>query len=138
LFRHGEYLIKVGLSAPPCHTKTFLFKRGRRRGDFTERDRLVLTVLQPHHRRLYRAAAARRRAYAALAVLEQVDEQTALVVLAARDTIDVATARAGMLLRAHFFDDAQGASLPREVVEWLRGGSREPLHVHGRARLSVA
>lgn len=108
MFRHGEYLIKVGLSAPPWHTKTFLFERGRRRGDFTERDRLVLNVLQPHHTRLYRAAAARKRAYAALAVLEQVDEPTALVVPAARDTIDVVTARAGMLLRAYFFGDVQG------------------------------
>jgi hypothetical protein len=91
------------------HTKTLLFERGGRRGDFTERDRLVLNVLQPDHTRLYRAAAARRRAYAALAVLE-VDEQTALVVLAVRDTIDVATARAPVLLRAYFFDDVQGVA----------------------------
>jgi hypothetical protein len=114
--RHGAGADVLPARRPPLtrvptdrdHTKTLLFERGGRRGDFTERDRLVLNVLQPDHTRLYRAAAARRRAYAALAVLEQVDEQTALVVLAVRDTIDVATARAPVLLRAYFFDDVQG------------------------------
>ncbi len=44
---HTEYELEVPLPSPLWHTKTFLFGRGGGR-DFTERDRLLLDLLQPH------------------------------------------------------------------------------------------
>lgn len=55
-----EYELEVGIPSPLSHTKTFLFDRGVGR-DFSERDRLVLDLLQPHLRRLYEIAELRRR-----------------------------------------------------------------------------
>jgi hypothetical protein len=54
-----EYELEVAISSPFSHTKTFLFDRGAGR-DFSERDRLVLNLLQPHLRRLYEIAELRR------------------------------------------------------------------------------
>jgi hypothetical protein len=44
----------VAIPSPLDHTKTFLFDDGRR--DFTERDRALLNLLQPHLAQLDRAA----------------------------------------------------------------------------------
>jgi hypothetical protein len=41
-----NHTLNIALPSPPWHTKTFMFRRIR--GDFTERDRLVLERLQPH------------------------------------------------------------------------------------------
>jgi hypothetical protein len=54
-----EYGLAVAIPSPPWHLKDFGFSRTGNR-DFTERDRLVLDVLQPHLARLWRAARARR------------------------------------------------------------------------------
>jgi hypothetical protein len=58
-----EYELEVGIPSPLTHTKTFLLDDGRR--DFTERDRALLNLLQPHFAALYRAAEVRRFADAA-------------------------------------------------------------------------
>jgi len=51
--------LEVGIPSPRSHTKTFLFDRGPGR-DFSERDRRVLNLLQPHLCRLYEVARVRR------------------------------------------------------------------------------
>jgi DNA-binding CsgD family transcriptional regulator len=61
-----EYELNVAIPSPPWHTKTFLFDRGRGSRDFTERDRLVLDLLQPHLARLWQRAHERRPASARL------------------------------------------------------------------------
>jgi DNA-binding CsgD family transcriptional regulator len=55
-----EYELEVGIPSPRSHTKTFLFDR-RRGPDFTERDRDLLNLLQPHLCRLYAIAELRHR-----------------------------------------------------------------------------
>jgi DNA-binding CsgD family transcriptional regulator len=54
-----EYELEVGIPSPRSHTKTFLFDRSRG-PDFTERDRDLLNLLQPHLCRLYAIAELRR------------------------------------------------------------------------------
>jgi DNA-binding CsgD family transcriptional regulator len=54
-----DYQLEVGIPSPRSHTKTFLFDR-RRGPDFTERDRDLLNLLQPHLCRLYAIAELRR------------------------------------------------------------------------------
>jgi DNA-binding CsgD family transcriptional regulator len=56
-----EHELEVAIPSPLSHTKTFLFDRGPGR-DFTERDRTVLNVLQPHLVRLYELARLRSAA----------------------------------------------------------------------------
>jgi DNA-binding CsgD family transcriptional regulator len=55
-----EHELEVGIPSPLVHTKTFLFDRGVGR-DFSERERLVLNLLQPHLARLYELAELKRR-----------------------------------------------------------------------------
>lgn len=56
-----QHELNVALPSPPWHTKTFLFDRAPGSPDFTERDRLVLDLLQPHLARLWRRAHEPRR-----------------------------------------------------------------------------
>jgi DNA-binding CsgD family transcriptional regulator len=51
----ADHELEVAIPSPLSHTKTFLFDRGPGR-DFSERDRAVLNVLQPHLARLYELA----------------------------------------------------------------------------------
>jgi DNA-binding CsgD family transcriptional regulator len=55
-----EHELEVGIPSPLVHTKTFHFDRGAGR-DFSERERLVLNLLQPHLARLYELAELKRR-----------------------------------------------------------------------------
>ena len=123
-----EYQMSVGLDAPLSHTKVFILDRMGGR-DFTERDRAVLNLLRPHLASLYAAAQVRRRARAALALLERTE--AALVVLGKRDRLEYATPEAQRLLAAYF--RADGATLPEELAAWLpeqrRAQTPEPLKV---------
>jgi DNA-binding CsgD family transcriptional regulator len=66
----------VAIPSPLWHTKTFIFDRGPGR-DFTERDRRVLDMLQPHLARLWRAAQVRRQLRTALARLDETTQPEA-------------------------------------------------------------
>jgi DNA-binding CsgD family transcriptional regulator len=124
-FRPGdiERELSVAIPSPPWHTKTFLFNRPRGR-DFTERDRLVLDLLQPHFGRLWRAAQTRRRLRAAIAALESASEQDprGLIVLAPDGRIDFASPSARRLIREHFGVPPEG-DLPPALARWLESGS---------------
>ena len=56
---HVEYELEVSIPSPLWHTKTFLFGRSGGR-DFSERDRLLLDLLQPHLARIWLAARTHR------------------------------------------------------------------------------
>jgi DNA-binding CsgD family transcriptional regulator len=92
--------------------------------DFTERDRLVLDLLQPHFGRLWRAAQTRRRLRAAIGALESVSEQDprGLIVLAADGCIEFASPPARRLIREHFGLSPEG-ELPPALAKWLESGS---------------
>jgi DNA-binding CsgD family transcriptional regulator len=119
-----ERELDVAIPSPPWHTKTFLFDRPQGRRDFTERDRLVLDLLQPHFGRLWRAAQTRRRLQAALAALESASEleSRGLVFLTSDGRIDFATPSARTLIRNHF-GVAPGHDLPPALAQWAESGS---------------
>ena len=123
-----EYELSVGLDAPLSHTKVFILERFGGR-DFTERDRNVLTLLQPHLAKMYETAQLRRAVREALALLERTE--AALVVLEAADRVGYATPEARRLLGTYFH--VSGDRLPDEIAEWLReqrqAASTEPLTV---------
>jgi DNA-binding CsgD family transcriptional regulator len=56
----AEHVMTVPLPAPPGRTRDFVFDRGPGAG-FTETERMMLTLLQPHLYEIYKEAERRRR-----------------------------------------------------------------------------
>jgi DNA-binding CsgD family transcriptional regulator len=109
-----EYEMEIGIPSPLSHTKTFLFDDARR--DFTERDRALLNLLQPHFVQLHRAAATRRFVDSARAVLEDGRDlgDRGLVIFDARGAIEVASPVARVLLDGYRAERAVGAWLAEQ------------------------
>ena len=124
---HTEYELEVPLPSPLWHTKTFLFGRGGGR-DFTERDRLLLDLLQPHLARIWLAARTHRLLSSALAELDRVDEHNprGVILLGLGGEIEFASPPSERLLR-EFFPARSGELLPAALAEWLESGDAKPL-----------
>ena len=122
-----EYEVEVAIPSPLWHTKTFLFNRSGGR-DFTERDRLVLDLLQPHLARLWQGARTRRLLSVALAELDRVDEHDCrgVILLGLGGEVEFASPPIHRLLR-EFFPATTGERLPTALVEWLESGDAKPL-----------
>lgn len=122
-----EYQLEVSIPSPPWHTKTFLFNRSGGGRDFTERDRLVLDLLQPHLGRLWHGARTRRLLKAALASLGQASERDSRgVILLVDGEVEFASAPARRLL-SEFFPGVSADRLPVALEEWLESGAVSPL-----------
>jgi DNA-binding CsgD family transcriptional regulator len=115
-----EYELEVAIPSPFEHTKTLLFDDARR--DFGERERALLNLLQPHLVQLHRAAAVRRVAESARAVLEDASDlgEHGVLVVDARGMIEVANPHARRLLD-EYAADATGDRdrLPAPFARWL-------------------
>ena len=133
-----EREMSVPIPSPLWHTKTFLFDRAGSR-DFTERDRLVLNLLQPHLARISAAARTRRLLRSTLAELERGTEDDArgVVFLDAVGEVEFASPPVRRLLH-DFFEAKSGARLPTEVATWLGLGSKKLVRRKGTRELTVA
>ena len=133
-----ERELSVPIPSPPWHTKTFLFHRGRGASDFTERDRELMTLLQPHFARLWRAAETRRLLRAAFDCLDSASEQDVhgVVLLAPDGRIAFASPAARRLLR-DYVGESRGADLPPALADWLESGALVLTHVDGDRCLTV-
>jgi DNA-binding CsgD family transcriptional regulator len=129
--------LSVPIPSPLWHTKTFLFDRANGK-DFTERDRLVLDLLQPHFAAIFQAARSQRQLKAALAELEHVSETDTrgILLLTLAGDIEFASPPASRLLR-EFFGAESGGRLPRELARWLDTGSARLVARRGDRELSV-
>jgi DNA-binding CsgD family transcriptional regulator len=132
-----DHELNVAIPSPPWHTKTFLFDRGPGR-DFTERDRLVLDLLQPHLGRLWSAAQTRRRLRGALTALESEAEEQArgVIVLAPGGGVDVVSPAARRLVREYFGALCE-TELPSELADWLESGARTLARQRDDRRLTI-
>jgi DNA-binding CsgD family transcriptional regulator len=133
-----EYELVVPIPSPLWHTKTFLFGRSGGR-DFTERDRLLLDLLQPHLARIWLAARTRRLLSSALAELDRVDEHDprGVILLGLGGEVEFASPPTERLLR-EFFPARSGGRLPAALVAWLESGDTKPLiRRRGERRLTV-
>ena len=140
-FRTGgvEHELVVAIPSPLWHTKTFIVDRPGRR-DFTERDRLVLDLLQPHLARLWQAARTRRLLSAALAELDRVDERDrrGVILRGPGDEIEFASPPAERLLR-EYFSATSGGRLPSALADWLESDGATPfVRRRGARQLRVA
>ncbi len=134
-----EHELNVPIPSPLWHTKTFLFDRGRESRDFTERDRLILDLLQPHLTRLWHAARSRRQLRAALAELDRADEHDTRGVVLLGDGTEVSFASPPAQRLLHqFFPPATGGRLPAALADWLEADGGQPFvrQLDGR-RLTV-
>ena len=133
-----EYELNVAIPSPIWHTKTVLLaRRGGR--DFTERDRLVLDLLQPHLTRLWNAARTRRLLAAALAELDHTDESDArgVILMGMSSEIEFASPPAHRLLR-HFFPATAVGQLPVAIADWIESDTGQSLtRRRGADRLTV-
>ena len=121
-----EHSLTVAIPSPLWRTMGFAFER--RSGDFGERDRRVLDLLQPHLVRIWRAARTRRVLASALRGLDQAPEgeSRGVVVVRPPSQLEYASPPARRLLREFFPTRSDG--LPGELVSWLDGAA-EPLVV---------
>ena len=134
-----EYELNVAIPSPPWHTKTFLFERRGGR-DFTERDRRVLDVLQPHLARLWRAAQLRRRLGAALASLDESsdqDGQGVLLLAPGGAHVEFASPAARRLLE-QFLGEQPNDQTPEALFAWFESGSPTFVCRRGRDRLTIS
>jgi DNA-binding CsgD family transcriptional regulator len=132
-----ERELSLAIPSPPWHTKTFIFDR-RRGPDFTERNRRMLDLLQPHLVRLWHAAQTRRRLRAALVALESsfdVDTR-GLIVLGPDARIEFATSSARKLVRKHFGVALDG-DLPSALAQWVEFDSPTLMRRAAGCRLTV-
>jgi DNA-binding CsgD family transcriptional regulator len=132
-----DHELNVGIPSPPWHTKTFLFDRAPGR-DFTERDRRVLDVLQPHLARLWTAARMRRQLRAAIEGLEQASEHdvSGVLLVAGDGLIELASPAARRLLHDYFGENGR-AELPPALTDWLRSGAATLVRRAGSNRLRI-
>ena len=132
-----EREVSIPIPSPPWHTKTFLFDRGPG-CDFTERDKNVLDLLQPHLARLWRAAETRRLLRAGFECLDSASEHEVhgVIVLAPHGRIAFASPAARRLLR-DYVGESRGADLPPALADWLESGAPVLTHAAGDCRLTV-
>lgn len=129
-----EHELNVPIPSPLWHTKTFLFDRADGR-DFTERDRLVLDLLQPHLARLWETAQTRRLLKAALARLDQSETDSSGVILLAGAERPGFTSPSARRLIRDFFQPEAGGRLPPELARWLEAGAEQPFSRHRNERV---
>jgi len=133
-----EYELEVSIPSPLWHTKTFLFGRSGGR-DFTERDRLLLDLLEPHLARFWLAGKTRRLLSSALAELDRIDEhdRRGVILLGLGGEVEFASPPTERLLR-EFFPATSGGRLPAALVEWFESKDAKPLiRRRGERRLTV-
>ena len=143
-FRHVEVDYQLGsqLLAPGCSVLAIMFQRTQ--ADFSERDRLVLTLLRPHLIRAYQNAEAFERLGALEALTDEWVHETARgVVVLSTDGRILRMNRPALRLMREYCGEPSGATgrLPEPLPAWLRehhsplgAGNRAP---HPRAPLVV-
>ncbi len=130
-----NYWIDVGLRSDGTHTRVFIFTRER--GDFSDRDRLLLDLLQPHLQRRHERVQAAVEAADALASLEEQagDDPRHVVLCSARGVIEFASPQSQRLL-ATYVEGANGR-LPEAVMSALRGREQPVVFERDGRRLTL-
>ena len=125
LFRPAEtnYLLSAVLPMPPGLVVGFSLHRRTR--DFTERDRTLLDLLEPHLVQAYERSLLR----AAVGSIEEASGRgdPSLVVLGLDGAVLWTSSDAEAALRRYFGRPAPGALLPERVAGWIRAGCPQPL-----------
>jgi DNA-binding CsgD family transcriptional regulator len=123
-----EHQLELGLPSPLSHTKTFIFDRAS--GDFSERDRLLLNVLQPHLIRRYARWAFEQRTAARLAEIADQGGDPTVLILGHDGRIEFAQ-RAVRRLLSDYFGEGERRLAPLPIRKWAEGAPLDDLLVDG-------
>jgi DNA-binding CsgD family transcriptional regulator len=132
-FRRYDFVDRmwIGISGPTWGGVAF-DRSGRRFGD---RDCQLARVLQPHLGELWREASVRRRLRAALAALDQ-EEEDGVLLMSCGGAVEFASASAQRILRDYFSTSA--VRMPEAIADWYASARMTPLVVAaGGTRLVV-
>ena len=117
----------VDLRDSTIHTRKFLFDSTGR--DFSERDRRVASLFQPHLATAYRNAAKRRLVAGALAATEAANEP--IVLLGPGGEAEYFSPAAHDLIEAYFGSNGR---LPAALADWHRSGASAPFVASSNGR----
>jgi DNA-binding CsgD family transcriptional regulator len=112
-----ERELEVALPSPMTHTKAFIFNRLDAARDFTERDRLLLQLLQPHLIRRYARWAIQQRVAAGLAEAARNGADPAVLILGHGGRIEFAQRAVRQLLSEYFGEGDHGVA-PMTIRAW--------------------
>ena len=118
-----EYELEVALPSPMTHTKTFIFNRLDPSRDFSERDRFLLQLLQPHLIRRYARWAIKKRAAAGLAEAAGNGADSGVLILGRGGRIEFAQ-RAVRRLLSDYFGEGDHGIAPTAIRDWVADGEQ--------------
>jgi DNA-binding NarL/FixJ family response regulator len=127
--------IDVGLRSNGRHTRSFIFTRSR--GEFDDRDRLMLDLLQPHlQQRLDRVHAAAEAADALVSLEErQADDPRHIVLCTGDGVIEYASLQSRRLLESYI--RCAPGRVPEHVLTALRGRAQPVVLERDGQRLTL-
>lgn len=128
-YRHLDVEAQMGLSIPVSPHYIALLGMNRHKNDFTERDRLLLTLLRPHLIGALRSALEFEQANRERQLLRTGTEVQGqgIVLCAADGTISCLSPFAGELLAKYFEETtAVGTCLPGDVRHWCNRDTEPP------------
>ena len=130
-----NHWIDVGLRSNGTHTRNFIFTRSR--GDFGERDRLVLDLLQPHLQQRFDRVQAAAEAADALASLEEneADDPRHVALCTADGVIEFASPQSRRLLKTYV--GCSGDRIPEHVLTALVRRSQPVVFEREGRRLTI-
>lgn len=138
-YRHSgtNYQIALAFSADPNTTVCIAFNRRLR--NFTEDDRALLHILEPHLANAYRKAKSRTKMERALALKNLVGGEDALLIATEDGECAFASKHAEHLCLEWFGEFAEG-KLPAEIRQWLEtnpGPGANLIRTKGQRRLEM-
>jgi DNA-binding CsgD family transcriptional regulator len=137
-FRPAGVEHQISIALPSRGPRLVRITLNRARGDFSERDRLVLNLVRPHVAQAWRSARALERIGAEGAALERVAEAADVGVIRIRTRrVAYLSPRAGEQLSAYFGATMVRRRLPHTLVEWLDAWPHPDAPLAARAPLVV-
>jgi DNA-binding NarL/FixJ family response regulator len=137
----ADYWLDFGLAAEPDRTRMFIFTR-KGGPDFTERDRLVASLVRPYLEARAKAAEDATRAAAALATVEESTgrEPQAIVLCSATGMIEYASRRSRALLKQYLgLDNGRLPTtlLTRDTITLVDDGGRLTIRIARTGALRI-
>jgi DNA-binding CsgD family transcriptional regulator len=127
-YKHLDIETQIGFSVPVSREKTALFALSRKSPDFSERDRLLLTLLKPHMVSALRNAMEIDRIRLERDLLQKgAEAERQGAVLFQSDGVVLCISPVAKELLARYIDAelAEGDTLPGPLLKWFKAGSND-------------
>lgn len=128
-YRHLDVETQIGLSIPVSQEKVSLFALGRKCPDFSERDRLMLTLLRPHLISAFRNVTELGRIILERDLLQKgAEAERQGAVLFQSDGMILCISPFAKEMLERYFDAAivEGDTLPGRLLQWFKTEANPP------------